>query len=252
MKKLFEKSPAGFIVVKNASIFNPHTLRNEKVAVVQRRLNLLLTHLEKQKILSTAQCDKMTEQFLEFIDYDLKINIVKFEKFSANDTNLDDIYFRFRFIRIEKYKELSFLVKILLTLSHGQASVERSFSLNKSVLNHNISEDSIVAKKAIRDHMLSNGLEPQSIVISNELIRCVSGARQKYQDYLTQRKDEEKQLKLDQQKSTLLKEIDEVTSKRDQLDRIHASLEADYVKFVEMAESKMYLSCVSKANACKE
>ena len=60
LKKLFEKSPVGFNVVYNASIFNPHTLRNEKGAVVQKRLNLLLTHLEKQKILSTAQCDKMT------------------------------------------------------------------------------------------------------------------------------------------------------------------------------------------------
>ena len=107
----------------------------------------------------------MTERFLEFIDYDLKVNIVKFENFSANDDNLDDFYFRF--IGIEKYKELSFLVKIVLTLSHGQASVERSFSLSKSVLNHTISEDSIVAKRVIRDHMLSNGLEPQSIVISN-------------------------------------------------------------------------------------
>ena len=38
---------------------------------------------------------------------------------------------------------------------------------------------------------------------------------------------------------------------RDQLDKIHASLEADYVKFVEMVESKMDLSCVFKVNALK-
>ena len=139
----------------------------------------------------------MTEQFLGFIDYYLKVNIVKFESVSANDTNLDDFYFRF--IGIEKYKGLSFLVKIVLTLSHGQASVECSFSLNKSVLNLSISEDSIVAKKAIRGHMLSNGLEPQSIVISNELVQFVSGV---CQDHLAQRKDEKKQLRLDQHNST--------------------------------------------------
>ena len=39
--------------------------------------------------------------------------------------------------------------------------------------------------------------------------------------------------------------------KRDQLDKIHASLEADYVKFVEMAENEMDLSYVSKANVLK-
>ena len=88
--------------------------------------------------------------------------------------------------------------------------------------------------------MLSTGLEPQSIVITNELVQFVSGACLKQQDYLAQRKDEEKLLKLDQQKSTLLKEaIDEATLKHDQLNKIHASLEVDYVKFIEMAESKM-------------
>ena len=158
LKKLFEKSPIGFNVVKNASIFNPHTLKNEKMAVVQKRLNLLLTHLEKRKILSTAQYDKMTEQFLEFIDYDLKVNIVRFENFSANDTNLDRFYFSF--IGIDKYKELSVLVKIVPDISLRQASAEGSFSLDKSVLNHNISEDSIVAKKAITDHILCDCIEP--------------------------------------------------------------------------------------------
>ena len=50
-----------------------------------------------------------------------------------------------------------------------------------------------------------------------------------------------------------------VTSIRDQLDKIHISLDyvslfiylADYVKFVEMAEGKMDLSYVSKVNAMK-
>ena len=49
-----------------------------------------------------------------------------------------------------------------------------------------------------------------------------------------------------------MKEIDEVTSKRNQLDKIHASLEAVYVKFIEIAEeSKMDLSYVSKVGALK-
>ena len=61
LKKKFEKVMLLNNVVKNAFIFNPHTLRNEKVAVVQRKLDLLHTHLEKQKIMSTAQCNTMTE-----------------------------------------------------------------------------------------------------------------------------------------------------------------------------------------------
>ena len=46
-KNLFEKSPVGFSVVNNASMFNSHTLRIEKVALVQRRLNLLFAHSDR-------------------------------------------------------------------------------------------------------------------------------------------------------------------------------------------------------------
>ena len=46
-KKLFEKSPVGFSAVNNASMFNSHTLKIEKVALVQRRLNLLLAHSDR-------------------------------------------------------------------------------------------------------------------------------------------------------------------------------------------------------------
>ena len=53
---------------------------------------------------------------------------------------------------MEKYKDLSFL--------HGQAAVEQNFSLGNAFLNNNMSEDSIKAEKVIKDHMLSNGLEP--------------------------------------------------------------------------------------------
>ena len=70
----------------------------------------------------------MTEQFLEFIDDDLKVNIAKFENFSIINTKIED--FTLRLLGIEKYKELSFLVKIVLTLSHLQASAERGLSLN--------------------------------------------------------------------------------------------------------------------------
>ena len=96
----------------------------------------------------------MAEQFLGFIDYDLNMNIVKFENFSGDDTNLYDFYFRF--IGIEKYKKLSFLVKIFLTLSHGQAAGEHNFSLAMSFLLDNISEASMINK--IKDHMFANNL----------------------------------------------------------------------------------------------
>ena len=65
-------------------------------------------------------------------------------------------------------------MKIILTLSNGRGSAERSFSVNNTVINVNISEDSIVAKKIIKDHMISNKLTPESVEITNKLLRSVS------------------------------------------------------------------------------
>ena len=45
-------------------------------------------------------------------------------------------------------------------------------------------QDSIKAKKVIKDHMLSNGLQPHTTHISNQLIQPVATARQKYQTFL--------------------------------------------------------------------
>lgn len=53
--------------------------------------------------------------------------------------------------------KLSTCMKALLLLSHGQASVERGFSVNKQVEIDNLSEDTFVAKRLICDHVTSVG-----------------------------------------------------------------------------------------------
>ena len=47
---------------------------------------------------------------------------------------------------------------MILTLSHGHSAVERSFSINKSLVDVNMKEESIVIRKAIKDQMLSNAI----------------------------------------------------------------------------------------------
>ena len=62
-------------------------------------------------------------------------------------------------------------MKVILTLSHGQASAERSFSVNNTVINVKMSEDSVVAKvakKIIKDHMISTKLTPELVQITNK------------------------------------------------------------------------------------
>ena len=70
---------------------------------------------------------------------------------SEDIDRLDDFYFKEA--KIGVYPGLASVLKIILTLSHGQADVERGFSLNKSSLQTNINENSVVGKRLVKDHI---------------------------------------------------------------------------------------------------
>ena len=61
-------------------------------------------------------------------------------------------------IGLEHYKRIEKLIKMILCLNHGQAAVERGFSVNKNLLQVNITEASVVAQRIIYDHMISKDL----------------------------------------------------------------------------------------------
>ena len=62
----------------------------------------------------------------------------------------------------------------------GQAAVERWFSLGKSSLLVNMKEESIVAKKIVRDHLLANKIDLPIFEILRKLIIACNTAYYKY------------------------------------------------------------------------
>ena len=89
VKKLFDKSPLEYSVLRNSVIFDPQFLVNENASLLQNKLKRLLTHLMKLKILTSVQCDKTTQQFTNFIDSQLKLYAEKFCCFDSSTKDLD-------------------------------------------------------------------------------------------------------------------------------------------------------------------
>ena len=116
---------------------------------------------------------------------------------------------------INRYKELKAAVKILLTLSHGQASVERGFSENNTVLAQNMKVESIVARRLIKHHLVSSCLKPQAIDITNEMMLYVKISHQRYKYYQTALVESAKAERNDAAKIILNQEIKDVQGKRD-------------------------------------
>ena len=112
----------------------------------------------KLNILAANHCDNALTQFQESLQIECKSDQFRLKSFNRKEHRLDELFFHC--LGIQKYKDLSYVVKIILTLNHDQASVERGFSINKSLVQVNMKEETIVAKKIIRDYMSVNSLKP--------------------------------------------------------------------------------------------
>ena len=73
-------------------------------------------------ILSPTKRDDISNQFTKFLEQDLKKYHLEFEEFDQKCDQLDDFYFHV--IQIQQYESLSFVLRLILTLSHGQGAIE--------------------------------------------------------------------------------------------------------------------------------
>ena len=75
-----------------------------------------------------------------------RINTDKIASVIKNKDCLDDLHFNQ--LHIDKYKDLLSVLKILFTISQGQASVESS---NKTILKDNIEQMYVISRRLIKD-----------------------------------------------------------------------------------------------------
>ena len=60
-----------------------------------------------------------------------------------------------------------------MVFSHGQFDVERGFSINTSIIDVNMKEQSFRSKRLLRDHMQKHNLQSATIEITNVLRKYV-------------------------------------------------------------------------------
>ena len=105
---------------------------------------MLLKCFTDLRILSPQQCDTVTTQFKGFLDEKLKMFRADFDGFSRDCFRLDEFYLTR--IGIQKYDQVSFVLRLLLALSLCQAAIERGFSHNSFLLKTNMSPETALVK----------------------------------------------------------------------------------------------------------
>ena len=72
---------------------------------------------------------------------------------------------------------------MVLVLSHGQAQVERGFSVNEDMLLPNMRMETLVALKTVYDTIHSQKIKVAEFQITDRLLQYCKGARAKYEMY---------------------------------------------------------------------
>ena len=82
------------------------------------------------------------------------------------------MFFFMRFLKDNNhYKNLAKIIKIIMTLSHGQSEVEYSFSINENAVVDNIQMESIGAQRKVNDCMRKNNFQPHNMPMSKALLQ---------------------------------------------------------------------------------
>ena len=151
----FDRCPLVSNVIRSAANFDPTVLVSLPKTVLIKRMKTLLMEMMESKIMSSDDRGKTVSEFNGLIDSEVKKLRMEFEVFDQKLQRLDKFYFQK--VQIQNCKTLSFLLKIMFTLSHGQAEVEHGFSINQQVTNQNMKSETIIARRFIKDHMIVNG-----------------------------------------------------------------------------------------------
>lgn len=71
----------------------------------------------------------------------------------------------------EQFLELWQIIRLVLILSHGQAPVERSFSVNDDILLPNMKEQTLCAMKIVYDVLHSLDIKIHEFAVSDKMLQ---------------------------------------------------------------------------------
>ena len=152
-------------------------MASEKERCVNEMKRVLEILVEAHR-LKDDECDEVINQFGQFLDE--CAGNPDFEDFDPSEpsSRVDTLLYE-HMAGDKQLVKVWRVVELLLLMSHGQATVERGFSINKEVVVENLSERSFIAHRIVHDHIESVG-GLANVQISKQLLMSFAVVRQKY------------------------------------------------------------------------
>ena len=131
------------------------------------RFNSLVDKLHAANKVKASVFNSAKLQYEEFTNY---VNIQcknEFLKFNVLSDRLDT-FLRFYLSNKTEYESLWSICILVFTLSHGQISIERGFSINKEILVENLETKSLIAQRLVYNNLKSEQIKSHVFHITPE------------------------------------------------------------------------------------
>ena len=136
-------------------------------------------------------------------------------------------------------------------MSHGQASVERGFSLNDSVNQTNIATENVISKRLIKNYILANKIIVDKVDITRDMIKAYTKSHMLYVQHLVEEKKKKVLNEAEVQTSAISSDIDVLSQKRRQIRSAMQMMNDEFIECMKLAEQKNDMSFVIKGNRRK-
>ncbi|KAL8580318.1 hypothetical protein ACOMHN_030942 [Nucella lapillus] len=251
--KLLLKAPIKFPLVRSIGFLDPRLMaqKSEK-ANNTKKLTQTLNIMTSASRVKDSVCDQVLSQFDRFLNSVLSDHSLQFSSFDPNSENSRvDVLLHSHLAGKKMFADLWSVVQDLLLLSHGQATVERGFSINKKTTADNLSQIGLIARRQIIDHTrLAGGV--LQVPINKELLTCASSARRKYHAYLDAQKQEEGKAKRGEKRKQIEENVSDLKLKKGKFEKEASYLIARADKLAEDAEVKDAPRLLSESNALRK
>ena len=175
----------------------------------------ILAYLVTVKKIKGEKVDVILQQYQDYLQDFVMQNRGMFLDFNPASGKLDNL-FSHSMRNVTKYKDLWGTLQMLILLSHGQAAVERGFSVNRQVDVENLKEITYASHRVICDHLLAvGGLE--NVTVTKGMLLSAGSARQKYHAHLDEQRRQKEKAQLSMKKRTLCDELEELKGRKKRL-----------------------------------
>ena len=209
---IIEKNPLNSYFARLARSLNPINLA-EIPESSERRFHTLLQKLVDCKQITSSLADNTKQEFRKSKSNIVRENKAIFRNYGIHKNHLDEFYMEY-LKDSTQYKSFCYVVKIVLTMLHGQADVECGFNVNKNLIVENMSDESLTAQRLAKDHMKCKEYKPHNMPIPKELLQSMKRSNANYKEALQTKKKSQQKLEEDERLLEINEELIQLNRKK--------------------------------------